>query len=131
MREQESIRGAPRDPDQKASRYLLNKLAWSRRGQVFSNPVTGEQVVLLTDPETHPDRALVAHLFVSPGGRVAAPHVHPVATERFHVLAGRVGFQVGAAFPSEAVEAPVEGPKRRFQLLEPGKRHAGTAEGVR
>jgi cupin domain len=32
---------------------------------------------------------------VSPGGRVAAPHVHPGATERFHVLAGRILFQVG------------------------------------
>ena len=67
----------------------------SRRGQVFTNPVTGERVVLLTDPEGHPDRTLVAHLFVRPGGRVAAAHVHPGSTERFSVLSGRVGFQVG------------------------------------
>jgi quercetin dioxygenase-like cupin family protein len=71
------------------------ELGLSRRGQMFANPVTGERAVLLTDPETHPDRILVAHLFVMPGGRVAAPHVHPGATERFHVLAGRVGFEVG------------------------------------
>jgi hypothetical protein len=45
----------------------------SRRGQVFTNPSTGERVVLLTDPETSPERALVGHLFVAPGGRVAAP----------------------------------------------------------
>ena len=95
MREREGGSGTPRDRDGKAGRSLPGALARSRRGQVFANPVTGERAVLLTDPETHPDRALVAHLFVSPGGRVAAPHVHPVATERFHVLAGRVGFQVG------------------------------------
>jgi mannose-6-phosphate isomerase-like protein (cupin superfamily) len=69
--------------------------AASRRGQVFANPVTGERAVVLTDPETHPDRTLVGHLYVRPGGRVAAPHVHPGATERFHVLSGRIGFQVG------------------------------------
>ncbi len=95
MREMAGIGGTPRDPDGKAGLHPRRALGWSRRGQVFSNPVTGERALLLTDPETHPDRTLVAHLFVSPGGRVAAPHVHPVATERFHVLAGRVGFQVG------------------------------------
>jgi mannose-6-phosphate isomerase-like protein (cupin superfamily) len=66
-----------------------------RRGQVFTNPVTGERAVVLTDPEGHPDRTLVAHLFVRPGGRVAAAHVHPGSSERFSVLSGRVGFQVG------------------------------------
>ena len=67
----------------------------SRRGQVFENPVTGERVVMLTDPETHPDRVLVAHLIVVPGGRVAAEHFHPTLTERFHVISGQVGFLIG------------------------------------
>ncbi len=66
-----------------------------RRGEVFANPRTGERAVVVTDPEGSPDRTLVAHLFVRPGGRVAAPHVHPGSTERFHVLAGRVAFRVG------------------------------------
>ncbi|MGY1694432.1 cupin domain-containing protein [Geodermatophilus sp. SYSU D00814] len=66
-----------------------------RRGEVFTNPRTGERAVLLTDPEGHPDRTLVAHLFVRPGGRVAAPHVHPGSAERFRVLAGQVAFRVG------------------------------------
>jgi mannose-6-phosphate isomerase-like protein (cupin superfamily) len=95
MRESEGTSGTPWGQYEKSGRYPRRELAWSRRGQVFTNPVTGERAVLLTDPETHPDRTLVAHLFVSPGGRVAAPHVHPGSTERFHVLAGRVGFQVG------------------------------------
>lgn len=97
MPEQDDTDGSGSEPAEGSGGPGLHGWAASRRGQVFTNPVTGERVVLLTDPETHPDRVLVAHLFVRPGGRVAAPHVHPVATERFHVLTGRVGFQVGAA----------------------------------
>lgn len=67
----------------------------SRRGEVFDNPVTGERVVLLTDPFEHPDRVLAAHLTVAPGGRVAMAHFHPKVRERFHVLGGQVGFRVG------------------------------------
>lgn len=65
-----------------------------RRGEVFENPTTGERVVILTDPNEHPDRALVAHLFVAPGGRVAAEHFHPTLTERFRVIRGQVGFMI-------------------------------------
>jgi quercetin dioxygenase-like cupin family protein len=65
-----------------------------RRGQVLENPATGERVVILTDPVAHPERVLVAHLFVTPGGRVAAEHFHPTLTERFHVIRGHVGFLI-------------------------------------
>ena len=68
--------------------------AMSRRGQVFENPVTGERSVILTDPDDHPDRVLVVHLYVKPGGRVAAEHYHPTLTERFHILSGQVGFLI-------------------------------------
>lgn len=82
----------------------------SRRGQVFENPASGERVVVLTDPLAHPERVLVAHLHVQPGGRVAAAHRHPLARERFHVLAGRVGFLIGeeerVLGPGEAAEVP-------------------------
>jgi quercetin dioxygenase-like cupin family protein len=66
----------------------------SRRGQAFDNPVTGERAVVLTDPLEHPERVLVAHLLVKPGGRVAAEHFHPTLTERFHILRGQVGFLI-------------------------------------
>jgi quercetin dioxygenase-like cupin family protein len=66
----------------------------SRRGQVSESPVTGERAVMLTDPEDHPDRVLVSHLYVEPGGRVAAEHFHPTLTERFHILRGQVGFLI-------------------------------------
>jgi mannose-6-phosphate isomerase-like protein (cupin superfamily) len=82
----------------------------SRRGQVLGNPATGERVVMLTDPETHPERALVAHLYVEPGGRVAAAHRHPSVAERFHVLRGEVGFLLGdreeTLGPGEEAEVP-------------------------
>jgi len=81
-----------------------------RRGQVFENPVTGERAVVLTDPATHPERVLVSHLFVRPGGRVAAKHWHPSLTERFHVLHGEVGFLVGEEErllgPDDSAEVP-------------------------
>lgn len=62
--------------------------------QVHRNPVTGERAVVLTDPRDHPDEVLVSHLFVAPGGRVAAPHWHPTIEERFLILAGEVGFTI-------------------------------------
>jgi quercetin dioxygenase-like cupin family protein len=81
-----------------------------RRGHVFENPVTGERVVMLTDPATQPDRAVIGHLRVAVGGRVAAAHTHPLATERFRVLSGRVGFIVGeeerVLGPGEQAEVP-------------------------
>jgi quercetin dioxygenase-like cupin family protein len=84
--------------------------ATGRRGQVFANPVTGERAVVLTDPREHPDQVLVSHLYVEPGGRVAVAHHHPTITERFHVIAGRVGFQIGEQTtelgPGEAAEVP-------------------------
>jgi quercetin dioxygenase-like cupin family protein len=66
----------------------------SRRGQVSENPVTGERAVMLTDPEEHQERVLVSHLYVKPGGHVAAEHFHPVIKERFHVLSGQIGFLI-------------------------------------
>ena len=81
-----------------------------RRGQVFANPVTGERAVILTDPRDHRDRVLVSHLYVTPGGRVAVAHRHPTITERFHVIAGRVGFLIGKEKrelgPGEGAEVP-------------------------
>jgi quercetin dioxygenase-like cupin family protein len=82
----------------------------SRRGQVLDNPVTGERVVMLTDPEVHPEKVLVAHLFVRPGGRVALAHRHPTIVERFHVMRGKVGFLIGEEErllgPGDSAEVP-------------------------
>lgn len=96
-----------------ARRYLLSvsvSQSDDRRGQVFANPVTGERAVVLTDPDQHPQRVLVSQLYVTPGGRVAVAHRHPTITERFHVIAGRVGFMIGEEErelgPGEEAEVP-------------------------
>lgn len=68
--------------------------------------MTGERAVTLTDPREHPDEVLVAHLFVAPGGRVAAPHWHPSVEERFLIMAGQVGFLIDR---QEMVLGPGEG----------------------
>lgn len=86
-----------------------------RRGEVFENPVTGERVVVLTDPDEQPEGVLVAHLYVRPGGRVALAHTHPTITERFHVIAGEVGFLLGE-------EERVLGPGEEAEVL-PGTLH--------
>lgn len=84
----------------------------SRQGEVYENPVTGERAVVLTDPYEHPESVLVAHLLVAPGGRVALAHRHPESRERFHVLAGQVGFRIGdgerTLGPGDSAEVPVE-----------------------
>jgi quercetin dioxygenase-like cupin family protein len=81
-----------------------------RRGQVFENPATKERAIMLTDPAVRADRSLVGLLHVGTGGRVAAPHIHPTATERFHVIRGRVGFAIGGQTrilgPAERAEVP-------------------------
>jgi len=74
--------------------------------------VTGERGVVLTDPRTHPDEILVSHLFVAPGGRVAAPHFHPGLEERFLILEGQVGFlidgQERTLGPGETATVPAD-----------------------
>jgi quercetin dioxygenase-like cupin family protein len=94
-----SARAAPPSVRSTTSRGLTGagyaRDSMSRRGQAFENPVTGERAVVVTDPAEHPDRVLLVELHVRPGGRVAAPHLHPTLTERFNVLSGRVGFLIG------------------------------------
>jgi len=78
---------------------------------VLTNPVTGERAVVRVGNEDGGDpEHLVVDLYVEPGGAVAAEHVHPQMSERFHVLAGRVGLRVNGeermAGPGEAVDVP-------------------------
>lgn len=85
-------------------------VATSRVGQVFENPATGERAVILTDPRTDPDRRLVAHLYVRPGGRVALEHIHPTLTERFLVLRGHLAValdgRTSTLGPGERAQVP-------------------------
>ena len=64
-------------------------------GQTLENPVTGERFTF-TDTAASTGGELLAFDFaLRPGGAVPIPHVHPIQTERFEVVAGRMRFRVG------------------------------------
>jgi quercetin dioxygenase-like cupin family protein len=66
-----------------------------RPGQTVENPVTGERFTF-TDTAASTDGELLAFDFaLKPGGAVPMPHVHPIQSERFEVLSGRMRFRVG------------------------------------
>ena len=79
-------------------------------GQTLENPVTGERFTF-THTAASTDGELLAFDFaLRPGGKVPIPHVHPIQTERFEVVAGSVRFRLGlrtfVAGPGDVVEAP-------------------------
>ena len=66
-----------------------------RPGQTVENPVTGERFTF-THTAASTDGELLAFDFaLRLGGAVPMPHVHPIQTERFEVVAGRMRFRVG------------------------------------
>jgi quercetin dioxygenase-like cupin family protein len=81
-----------------------------RAGDSIENPVTGERLIFhQTSADTRGER-VVFETVVQPKGFVAAAHIHPFQEERFHVLAGTVGFRVGRrrfeAGPGERLVVP-------------------------
>jgi mannose-6-phosphate isomerase-like protein (cupin superfamily) len=87
-----------------------------RPGQTVENTVTGERFTF-THTAASTDGALLAFDFaLRPGGAVPMPHVHPVQTERFEVVSGRMRFRVGwrtvVAEPGDVV------------LVQPGVAHS-------
>jgi quercetin dioxygenase-like cupin family protein len=79
-------------------------------GQTLENPVTGERFTF-TDTAATTNGVLLAFDFaLRPGGSVPVPHVHPLQTERFEVLEGRMRFRIGlrrrTAGPGDVVEIP-------------------------
>src|ERR1700749_3479812 len=64
-------------------------------GQTLENPVTGERFTF-TDTAASTDGELLGFdLELRVGGSVPIPHVHPIQTERFQVLSGRMRFRIG------------------------------------
>ncbi len=68
--------------------------AMSKAGDVYENPITGERAVVRVGTEESGGELLVVDLYVSPAGRVAAEHVHPILNEWFTVIRGRIGFRL-------------------------------------
>ena len=77
-------------------------------GQTLENPVTGERFTFLETAATTAGELLSFELGLRRGGAVPMRHVHPIQTERFEVVAGRMRFRVGrrtvVAGPGEVVE---------------------------
>jgi predicted N-acetyltransferase YhbS/mannose-6-phosphate isomerase-like protein (cupin superfamily) len=59
-------------------------------GARYDNPVTGERGVVRVAPQEANGHLLVVDLYLRPGGAVAGEHVHPVITEAFTVVRGRL-----------------------------------------
>jgi quercetin dioxygenase-like cupin family protein len=77
-------------------------------GQTLENPVTGERFTFTQTASTTDGELLAFDFALRPGGAVPIPHVHPIQTERFEVVAGRMRFRVGLrtvlAGPGDVVE---------------------------
>jgi quercetin dioxygenase-like cupin family protein len=77
-------------------------------GQTLENPVTGERFTFTDTAASTGGELLAFELALRPGGAVPVPHVHPIQTERFAVVAGLMRFRLGLrrrlAGPGEVVE---------------------------
>jgi quercetin dioxygenase-like cupin family protein len=72
-------------------------------GDRLENPVTGEVLVFHRTAAQSGGESALVETILRPGAAVAAAHVHPHQTERFEILAGRVGLRAGG---EEVVAAP-------------------------
>jgi quercetin dioxygenase-like cupin family protein len=70
-------------------------LAMITPGQTLENPVTGERFTFTHTAATTDGELLAFDFALRPGGAVPIPHVHPIQTERFEVVEGRMRFRVG------------------------------------
>jgi quercetin dioxygenase-like cupin family protein len=77
-------------------------------GDTLENPVTGERFTFTETAASSDGELLAFELGLRPGGAVPIPHVHPIQTERFEVVEGRMRFRVGfrtvLAGPGDVVE---------------------------
>src|SRR5581483_1284741 len=85
-------------------------------GDTIHNPVTGERIVFRQTSRETNGQAVVIETFVQPNGFVAAAHVHPSQEERFEILRGSVGFQIGrkklVAGPGQRLTVPAGTPHK-------------------
>jgi quercetin dioxygenase-like cupin family protein len=70
-------------------------------GQTLENPVTGERFTFTHTAATTGGELLAFDFALRPGGAVPMPHVHPIQTERFEVLAG---LRTRVAEPGDVIE---------------------------
>lgn len=95
--------------------------------RVIENPVSGERIVIRRSGAETGGELLTFDLFLPPGSRVPAGHVHPAQEERFTVVEGRMQFRLGlrtvVALPGDTVTVP-RGTAHWFRNAGPGVAHA-------
>jgi mannose-6-phosphate isomerase-like protein (cupin superfamily) len=72
----------------------LHVIPRSHAGDVLENRVTGERAIVLVGTADSDDGRVVCLLGVRPGGAVVGEHFHHSITERFQVLAGKLGVRI-------------------------------------
>jgi GNAT superfamily N-acetyltransferase/mannose-6-phosphate isomerase-like protein (cupin superfamily) len=87
----------------------------ARLGELYENPVTGERGVVRIAPSEANGHLLVVDLYLRPGGKVAGEHIHPVTTEAFTTVSGRLAVR----HDGRSLDA---GPGTRVQVA-PGVAH--------
>src|SRR3954462_1077388 len=77
-------------------------------GDTLENPVTGERFTFTHTAASTGGELLAFDFALRPGGAVPIPHVHPIQTERFEVIGGRVKvpvrFRTVIAEPGDVIE---------------------------
>jgi mannose-6-phosphate isomerase-like protein (cupin superfamily) len=66
-----------------------------RSGDTIENPVTGERLVFRATAAETNGEVTAFDTYVQPNGAVAAAHYHPLQSERFEIVSGRIGLRLG------------------------------------
>ena len=66
-------------------------------GDTLEVPVSGERFTFTHTAASTGGELLAFDFALRPGGSVPIPHVHPIQTERFEVVEGRMRFRSGCA----------------------------------
>jgi quercetin dioxygenase-like cupin family protein len=97
-----------RDPAMDSLKWRAETGDMITPGQTLENPVTGERFTFTDTASSTGGELLAFELALRPGGAVPIPHVHPIQTERFEVVAGLMRFRLGLrrrlAGPGDVVE---------------------------
>jgi quercetin dioxygenase-like cupin family protein len=64
-------------------------------GTVIDSPQTGERLIFRSTHDSSNGALFRAELIVQPGGYVVQSHIHPRQEERFVVLEGKYGWEIG------------------------------------
>lgn len=80
-------------------------------GTTIDSPQTGERLIFRSTHDSSNGALFQAELIVQPGRYVVQSHVHPQQEERFVVLEGKYGWEIGGARgvagPGETLVCPV------------------------